>query len=44
MALPDLQKRAPLSAVADGSGPLSERVSEFEKSTILAELKRIPTT
>jgi DNA-binding NtrC family response regulator len=39
MAIPDLQKRAPIAAVADGSGPLSDRVSDFEKGTILAELK-----
>jgi DNA-binding NtrC family response regulator len=39
MAIPDLQKRATNSIVADGSGPLSDRVSDFEKVTILAELK-----
>ena len=39
MAIPELNKRPAAPLVADGSGPLSDRVSDFEKATILAELK-----
>jgi DNA-binding NtrC family response regulator len=40
LAIPDLNKGASSEpALADASGPLSNRVSDFEKATILAELK-----
>jgi DNA-binding NtrC family response regulator len=39
MAIPDLHKRAANTILANGSGTLADRVSEFEKATIVSELK-----
>lgn len=39
LAIPELNKRTAATVTADGSGPLADRVSDFEKATIVAELK-----
>ena len=38
-AIPELNTRVVSAVAAGGSGPLSDRVSDFEKATILTELK-----